>query len=311
MCSERYLVTGATGFIGAAVARALEAGGADVHGVSTTGRPGHAGIVMHRCNLLEDDSVAALIARVSPTHLINCAWDVSHGAYWTAPVNLAWLASGARMLQLFVAGGGRRAVGVGSCAEYLWNEAVYTEGRSATTPATPYGSCKLGLCHAHDAARLMGASTAWARLFFPYGPGDGEARFLPSLVRSLRQGRPFDTTPGTQRRDFIHIDDVGAALAALVRSEVMGPVNIGTGTGPALRDVALEAARAIGANQGLLRFGALPLREGDPPALVADVTRLRDEVGFTPEIGWQEGVASYATGEAAAHAAAAAPLGTG
>lgn len=296
MSSEIFLVTGATGFIGAAAARALVAAGAEVHGVSASGRPGPAGVTMHRCDLLADGEVAALIARVSPSHLIHCAWDVSHGTYWTAPVNLAWLASGARLLQFFLAAGGRRAVGVGSCAEYAWTGEVYTEGRSATAPATPYGRCKLALCEAHEAARLMGASTAWARLFFPYGEGDGEARFLPSLVRSLREGRPFDTTPGTQRRDFIHIDDVGAALAALARSEVVGPVNIGTGTGPALRDVAIEAARALGADLGLLRFGALPLRDGDPAALLADVARLRDEVGFTPRIGWQQGVARFALG---------------
>ena len=296
MVPECFLVTGATGFIGAAAASALAGSGAAVHGVSASGRPGPAGVAMHRCDLLAEEEVAALIARVSPTHLIHCAWDVSHGSYWTAPANLAWLASGARLLQLFLASGGQRAVGVGTCAEYAWTEAIYTEGRSVTAPTTPYGRCKLALCEAHEAARLMGASTAWARLFFPYGSGDGEARFLPSLVRSLRDGRHFDTSPGTQRRDFIHIDDVGGALAALARSQVTGPVNIGTGIAPALRDVALEAARALGAEPGLLRFGALPLREGDPAALVADVARLRDEVGFVPRIGWQQGVARFAAG---------------
>lgn len=248
---------------------------------------------MHRCDLLADEDVAALLSRVSPTHLIHCAWDVSHGTYWKAPANLAWLASGARMLQLFLAGGGRRAVGVGSCAEYAWMGEVYAEGRSPTVPATPYGRCKLALCEAYEAAHLMGGATAWARLFFPYGPGDGEARFLPSLVRSLREGRPFDTSPGTQRRDFIHIDDVGAGLAALARSAVTGPVNLGTGVGPSLREVAVEAARAMGADPALLRFGALPLRDGDPAVLVADVARLRNEVGFTPRIGWRDGVARF------------------
>ena len=296
MPSEIFLVTGATGFIGSAAARALAAAGLKVHGVSASARPGPAGVEMHRCDLLAHDPVAALLERIAPTHLIHCAWDVSHGSYWTAPANLAWLASGARMLQLFLAGGGRRAIGLGSCAEYAWTEAIYKEGHTPTTPSTPYGRCKLALCEAHEAARLMGASTAWARLFFPYGQGDGEARFLPSLVRSLREGRSFDTTPGTQRRDFIHIDDVGAALAALARSAVEGPVNIGTGTGPTLREVALEAARALGADPALLRFGAMPLRDGDPAVLMAEVTRLRDEVGFTPRIGWQEGVARFAIG---------------
>jgi nucleoside-diphosphate-sugar epimerase len=41
----------------------------------------------------------------------------------------------------------------------------------------------------------------------------------------------------------------------------------------------------------LPRPGALPDREGDPPRLVADVSRLRDEVGFTPRIALREGLA--------------------
>jgi nucleoside-diphosphate-sugar epimerase len=295
MSGESFLVTGATGFIGAAVGRALVAGGFEVHGVSASGRPGPDGVTMLRCDLLAEQQVAALVARLRASHLIHCAWDVTHGVYWTAPTNLAWLAAGARLLQLFLAAGGRRAVGIGTCAEYSWTEGgIYTEGTTLLAPATPYGRCKLALGEAYEAARLMGASTAWARLFFPYGPGDGEARFLPSLLRSLRAGRPFASTSGIQQRDFIHVEDVGDALSALARSDVLGPVNIGTGEGPALREVALEAARAMRADPDLLRFGELPSRDGDPLALVADVTRLQREVGFTPRIGWREGVAGLA-----------------
>lgn len=295
MPGESFLVTGATGFIGTAVSRALVAGGFEVHGVSGSGRPSPAGVAMHRCDLLADGEVTALIARLRPSHLIHCAWDITHGAYWTAPANLTWLAAGVRLLEIFLAAGGVRAIGVGTCAEYAWTEAVYSERASLLAPATSYGRCKLALGEAYEAARLMGASTAWARLFFPYGPGDGEARFLPSLLRSLREGRPFPSTSGLQKRDFIHVEDIGEALSMLARSEVSGPVNIGTGEGPALREVALEAARAMGADPALLRFGDLPQREGDPPALVAEVTRLRSEVGFTPRIGWREGVARLVT----------------
>jgi len=90
--------------------------------------------------------------------------------------------------------------------------------------------------------------------------------------------------------------DVGVTIAALARSAVVGPVNIGTGIAPALREVALEAARALGADPALLRFGAMPLRDGDSAVLMSEVTRLRDEVGFTPGITWQEGVARFAIG---------------
>lgn len=294
MPSPRILVTGATGFIGAAAAHDLALAGHEVHGVTASGRAGPPGVVMHRVNLLDPAAPAALLRGLRPTHLLHAAWDVTHGAYWTAPANLGWLAAGALLLRDFLAAGGTRALGVGTCAEYAWDGALYPEATAPLRPATPYGRCKLALGEAFAAAGQMGASTAWARLFFPYGPGDGPQRFLPELRRKLRAGEAVDTTAGTQIRDFIHVEDAGRALAALLLSPVAGAVNIGTGEGVALREVALELAAALGADPGLLRFGALPIRPGDPPALVAGVARLRDEVGFTPRIPWREGVRRFA-----------------
>jgi len=297
MSDVRILVTGATGFIGAAAARALAASGAEVHGVTGSGRAGPRGVAMHRLDLLDATATAALLRRLRPTHLLHAAWDVTHGAYWTAPANLAWLAAGAALLRDFLEAGGRRAVGVGSCAEYLWDGTVCAEATTPREPATPYGRCKLAMGEAFAAAGLMGASTAWARLFFPYGPGDGAKRFLPELRRRLAAGEAVDTTAGTQIRDFLHVEDVAGALAALLHAPVTGPVNLGSGEGVALREVALELAAALGADPTLLRFGALPLRPGDPPLLVADTRRLRAELGFAPRISWREGVRRFATGE--------------
>jgi nucleoside-diphosphate-sugar epimerase len=295
----RILVTGATGFIGAAAARALAMAGHGVHGVSASGRAGPPGVTMHRADLLDDTATAALLRRLRPSHLLHVAWDVTHGAYWTAAANFTWLAAGARLLRDFLAEGGQRAVGVGTCAEYSWDHALYTEHATPRAPATPYGRCKLAMGEAFAAAGLMGASTAWARLFFPYGPGDGAQRFLPALRRSLIAGEPIATTAGTQIRDFIHVEDVAGALAAVLLSPVTGPVNIGTGEGVTLRDIALELADALGADPTLLQFGALPIRAGDTPSLVADVARLRGEVGFTATTPWRSGVRRFAAARGA------------
>ena len=290
MSSARYLVTGAAGFVGAAVARALVSNGAEVHGASRSARAGPEGVRMHQCDLLTGEGVVALLETVRPTHLIHAAWDVTHGVYWTAPTNMAWLAASVHLLDQFFAFGGQRAVGVGTCAEYTWPQADFVERTSATAPHTPYGQCKLALFHAFEAARLMGRSVSWARLFFPYGPGDGEARFLPSMIRTLIAGRAFDTTSGEQIRDFVYIADIGEAISAIARSDVQGPVNVASGAGAALKDVAQEAARQLGAAPDLLRFGALPNRPDDPASIVGDVRRLTEEVGYRPQIDWRTGV---------------------
>lgn len=284
------LVTGASGFVGNAIATALHAAGARVHGISRTGGVRPTVFFTNRCDLLDPRAVRRLLQQVRPTHLVHAAWDVTHGVYWFSRTNFRWLAASVDLLDAFLDNGGQRAIGIGTCAEYAWNQDFYREASAALAPATPYGRCKLAVCEAFTAAGQMGTSTAWARLFFPYGPGDGGQRFLPSLLSALVAGQPFDTTDGEQLRDFINVEDIGGAIAALTLGNVHGPVNIGTGAGARLKDIALAAAEDLNVDPALLRFGALPTRAGDPVSLIADVSRLEHEVGYRPRIPWRDGI---------------------
>jgi len=76
---------------------------------------------------------------------------------------------------------------------------------------------------------------------------------------------------------------------ALLDSEVNGPVNIASGRPVALRDVIEAVARHAGA-PGLVRLGSRPAPENDPPLLLANIKRLRDEVGWTPRYDLEGGI---------------------
>ena len=79
-------------------------------------------------------------------------------------------------------------------------------------------------------------------------------------------------------------------MAAVLLSDVTGPLNIACGEGTALIEIATELARQLG-GEALLRPGALPTRPKDPPYLVGANMRLRTEVGFSPRIPLSEGLA--------------------
>ena len=79
----------------------------------------------------------------------------------------------------------------------------------------------------------------------------------------------------------MHVQDVAEALCALLASDVAGPVNIGTGEAPSLRDVVLTIGDHLGRTDRI-QLGARPSPPDDPAMIVADVARLRDEVGFSP-----------------------------
>lgn len=288
---SRLLVTGATGFIGRHVLPPLISAGHEVHAVTTredasTG----ADVTWHRADLLEG---ADVVRDVQPEVLVHLAWYVEPGRFWTAPLNVRWVEASLAVLRAFADAGGRRAVIAGTSAEYDWHSAEehLHEERTPLRPATLYGASKHAL---HSVAERYGEQAgfelAWGRIFFVYGPGEPDGRLVPSVGRGLLAGEPVPTTRGDQIRDFMHVEDVAAAFAALVDSEVTGAVNVASGDPVAVRQVVDELARAAG-RPDLLRPGALPDRAGDPARLVADAARLRDEVGFTPRIGLADGLA--------------------
>ena len=83
--------------------------------------------------------------------------------------------------------------------------------------------------------------------------------------------------------------DAGAAFAAMLDSEVSGAVNVGTGTATAIADVATRLGHLLGRPE-LVKLDARAARPGEPQCLVADVGRLRDEVGFVAKIALDEGL---------------------
>jgi nucleoside-diphosphate-sugar epimerase len=288
---SRVLLTGATGFVGRHAVGPLQAAGHEVHAVTTRREPPPAaGVTWHRSDLLAS---ADVVTEVEPEVLVHLAWYVEPGSYWTSPENVRWVEASLRMLRAFAAGPGRRAILAGTSAEYDWRDPGERchEDRTPLRPATLYGAAKHALhCVAARYAEQTGLELAWGRIFFVYGPGEPAGRLVPTVGRALLAGEPVPTTRGDQVRDFMHVEDVAAAFAALATSRFTGAVNVASGAPRAVREVVDRLAAAAG-RPDLPQPGALPDREGDPPRLVADVSRLRDEVGFSPRIGLAEGLA--------------------
>lgn len=280
---SRVLVTGARGFVGRNVVATLLRGGFDVVGTDVApGAPEGPASGFEPCDLLDERSRRDLVARLRPTHLVHLAWTAEPGVYWRSPANLQWAAASLDLVRTFRDGGGVRAVGVGSCAEYGWGPQRFSENSTPCAPATLYGAAK-------DATRRLlemfgrehDLSFAWARLFFLYGPGEKPGRLVSDAIAALRSGTPFPTSAGTQRRDFLHVDDVAAALCALLASDVTGAVNVASGTAVPVREI-LEHVAASTGRADLLRFGERPLSATEPAIIEGDATRLTREVGFRP-----------------------------
>lgn len=289
---KTVLITGATGFIGRHCLPAALKAGFEVHAVSSRKRPGNAQaeVVWHEADLLDPDAVERTVGRVKPSHLLHLAWITKPGIFWTSEENLRWLASGIALFHSFYEHGGERALGVGTCAEYARTEEDCKEATTPLRPDTVYGRCKLAMSLALDAAAAVsGRSAAWARLFFPYGPGEPPDRLIPSVIRGVLKGEKVECTHGHQVRDFIFVDDVADALVKMLVSSATGAFNVGSGRALSLRDVVSVIGARLGGAE-LVRFGARPAPAGDPERVVADVTRARNELGWQPSYSIEAGI---------------------
>jgi len=186
-------------------------------------------------------------------------------------------------------------------ATYGEPEIVPIPETTPQNPINPYGFTKLVFEHAlADYASAYGFGYAALRYFNAAGARpdgsigedhDPESHLIPLVLQvALGQrelitifGDDYETEDGTCVRDYIHVDDLGAAhLLALEKIELGKGirVNLGTGRGTSVREI-VEACREVTGHPIPEKMGQR--REGDPPKLVADARLAKELLGWEPK----------------------------
>jgi dTDP-L-rhamnose 4-epimerase len=172
-------------------------------------------------------------------------------------------------------------------------------------PRNVYAATKLAQEHLAAAwARATGGRAVALRYHNVYGPGmpkDTPYAGVAALFRSAlaRSEAPRVFEDGGQLRDFVHVRDIAAANALALAATRDGPgdgalraFNVGSGEPRTVGGLAAELARACG---GPAPVTTGEYRLGDVRHITASSRRLRDELGWKPEIRFAEGVAEFAT----------------
>ena len=129
----------------------------------------------------------------------------------------------------------------------------------------------------------MGASC------LPNGLFEDKQRLVPSIICSLLRNQMARVTKGEQIRDFLHVEDVAAAIWAVARSDLSGPVNIGSGKPVALRDIVTKIG-AILDRPDLIVLGTLPYDASDPMFICANNRRLTEHTTWVPRYDLDQGL---------------------
>lgn len=283
----RVLLTGASGFLGRHVQVVLRSQGVEV--VALGRSPPLEADEWLEADLLHARDLGSIVQRARASHLLHLAWYTEHGAYWNSPVNVQWVDASVRLLQAFMAQGGRHVVMAGSCAEYDWSHGYLREDSTPLQPASLYGAAK-------DATRRLtqalcaeeGISMAWAHVFYPFGAGEDQHRVLPSLIRVFRGLSPAFGVNALAYRGLLPVRDAAAALVHLLSLGHSGRYNICSGQPVAMHEVVRTLAQICEADsEQVLRLASA--RPGDPHLLVGDNQRLL-ATGWRPTCTLRQGL---------------------
>ena len=280
----KILLTGPTGFIGSAFARlALDRG----HNVAGLVLPAETvppaltqskGFVALRGDLTQPPW--SEVESFSPEVCIHTAWITTPGIYLESPENYKFLEQSLQFLNRVRALGTGHIVGLGTCIEYRMTGLPLSECQTPIEPTTVYSRCKNELrLKLEEAEAAEGFRFCWARVFYPYGPGEHPSRLCSSILGKLeRNERVLLKTPGSTK-DYIYIEDLAEALLTVVEARFAGTINLGTGIGVSVREIAGKLAELMGRKQ---LVGEAPNTDPDPLGhVVADVSRLRG-------LGWKQ-----------------------
>ncbi len=291
---KRVLVTGASGFLGQPSINALLRRGFGVYAISRQPMlQKYPNVIWCKADLHDHVFIKDLVSNIKPSHLLHLSWYLEHGEYWSSEENLKWVISSLNLVEEFMNSGGERLVCAGTCAEYDWTDDAclknLSEYQTRLKPQTLYGACKVGLQTILSSwTNVRGVSVAWGRVFFPYGPNENPKRLIPLAVLSLLRGQSATCNNLELERDLIFVDDVAEIFAALVDSEISGPINIGSGVPVKLRYVIELIVKSLNVDS-LGSYEAGTANETKPPVLIADVSRLR-ELGMLPRTTLEDGI---------------------
>jgi polyisoprenyl-phosphate glycosyltransferase len=296
--SGPVLVTGAAGFIGAAVVRRLAADGIDTVALVRDGaRAGRlagldASTRMLEADLTDPDALFSAVESVRPAACVHLAAGgaVAGRDELEALVAANTLAS-ARLAEALAAAGCRRLVTAGSSSEYGPCDEAMDEER-APRPDDVYGVSKLagGLLAAAVGART-GMGTMHLRIFSAYGPGEDPRRLVPSVAELLLSGLPVELTGGRQVRDFVYVSDVADAFARALQNDASGvTLNVGSGRQTSVRELCLTLCELTSADPRLLRFDAQPYRPRERFSWRADTAHAERVLGWRAQTPLREGL---------------------
>ena len=222
------------------------------------------------------------ISRFRPDWCLHLAWEgLPDYSLERCRVNLD---ASIRLLDAVSRSGVKRVVVAGTCWEYGNASGAVAED-DPPLAVDVFAATKEALLRLlASIARVRGFEYRWARIFFVYGPGQRSMSLIPHLHSAYAAGQEPDIREPEAVQDFVHVDDVAAALMTLAATAApSGVFNVGSGQPTKVGQIANRVADYYGKKRPFLAP-----REGR--GYWADVSKIHSLTGWRGRIGLEEGI---------------------
>ena len=302
--TARVLVTGGAGYVGSHCARRLAAAGYDVITLDRMSHGYHAAVTgeLVVADLRDRPALHRILSR-GVDAVLHFAARMSVGESADDPVGYydSNVGGTLNLLDAMRAHGCQVMVFSSTCAVYGVPGVVPIPEETPFRPISVYGETKAVvetiLAHARSRGSLRVATLRYFNAAGAAADGslgeahDPETHLIPLALEAAATGRAlllnghdYPTPDGTCVRDYVHVDDLADvhqhALERLLAGHPGGAWNLGSGRGASVLEI-VEAVERVTGRPVPRRFG--PARPGDPPALVADNSRARRDLGWAPK----------------------------
>jgi UDP-glucose 4-epimerase len=300
----RFLITGAAGFLGSALANRLAAGGDVVVGVDDLSTGNEKAlkppVQFVRGDVNDRPKLWSLLQDVDCVYHLAAKVSVPESVLYPREYNNVNVGGTVTLMEAMRDVGVRRVVLISSGTVY-GNQPVQPVTESAVpNPRVPYAVSKLAAeFYVRSIGSLWGIETVCLRVFNAYGPGQHippvHTPVIPGFLRQAwENGTIVIHGDGNQTRDYVYVDDVVDAMVATASAPDVNQrtINIGSGTEISVRELAKLAIEVTGGRPEVVYN---PRNEGGISRLCADISAAGEYLGYAPKVSLFDGLTSTLT----------------
>jgi UDP-glucose 4-epimerase len=294
-----FLITGAAGFLGSALANQLAREGHQVRGLDdlSTGDPRVLSPDVHftRGDVNDRPKLWTLLQEVDCVYHLAARVSVPESVLYPREYNAVNVGGTVSMMEAMRDVGVRRVILASSGAVYGDQGEQPLRETAIPDPHSPYAVSKVSAEHyIRTIGKLWGLETVCLRIFNAYGPGQHLPPSHPPVVphflrQALRGGTLVVHGDGTQTRDYVYVDDVVSAMvAASTAPNVNGMViNVGSGTETSIRELVKKVSEVTGRKVDSLYNALTP---GGVSRMCADLTLAAQKLNYRSSIKLDDGL---------------------